>query len=57
MTGEDADGPQRRLAGQAGSSVHLVAPPPRLRKIIGMTGLQDMLPVRRADQAGHGQVA
>jgi len=46
-----------RYAGQAGSSVHLVAPPPRLRQIIRITGLEDELPVHRADQAGHAQVA
>jgi len=44
-------------AGQAGSSLHLVAPPPRLMKIIRITGLEDKLPVHRADQAGHVQVA
>jgi len=46
-----------RHAGQAGSSVHLVAPPPRLMKIIRITGLQDMLPVRRGDRAGHVRAA
>jgi anti-sigma B factor antagonist len=46
-----------RHAGQAGSSVRLVAPPPRLMKIICITGLQDMLPMHRRDQAGHVQVA
>ena len=46
-----------RHAGQAGSSLHLVAPPPPLRKIIGITGLEDMLPAYRGDQAGHVQVA
>ena len=46
-----------RHAGQAGSSLHLVAPPPRLMKIIRMTGLEDKLPVHRGDQAGHVQVA
>jgi len=46
-----------RHAGQAGSPLHLVAPPPRLRKIIRITGLQDELPVHRGDQAGHVQVA
>jgi anti-sigma B factor antagonist len=46
-----------RHAGQAGSSLHLVAPPPRLMKIIRITGLEDKLPVHRADQAGHVQVA
>ncbi len=44
-------------ARQAGSSLHLVAPPPLLRKIICITGLADQLPVHRADQARHGQVA
>ena len=44
-------------AGQAGSSLHLVAPPPRLMKIIRITGLEDKLPVHSADQAGHVQVA
>ena len=43
-------------AGQAGSSLHLVAPP-RLMKIIRITGLEDKLPVHRADRAGHVQVA
>ena len=46
-----------RHAGQAGSSLHLVAPPPRLMKIIRLTGLQDTLPVHCEDQAGHAQVA
>ena len=46
-----------RHAGQAGSSVHLVAPPPRLMKIIRITGLEDMLPMHRGDQARHVQVA
>jgi len=46
-----------RHAGQAGSSLHLVAPPPRLTRIIRITGLEDKLPVHRADQAGHVQVA
>jgi anti-sigma B factor antagonist len=46
-----------RHAGQAGSSLRLVAPPPRLMKIIRITGLEATLPVHRADQAGHGQVA
>jgi len=46
-----------RHAGQAGSSLQLVAPPPRLMKIIRITGLEDELPVHRGDQAGHAQVA
>jgi len=46
-----------RHAGQAGSPLHLVAPPPRLMKIIRITGLEDELPVHRGDQAGHVQVA
>ena len=46
-----------RHAGQAGSSVHLVAPPPRLMKIIRITGLEDTLPVHQGDRAGHVQVA
>jgi anti-sigma B factor antagonist len=46
-----------RHAGQAGSSLQLVEPPPRLMKIIRITGLEDKLPVHRADQAGHVQVA
>ena len=46
-----------RYAGQAGSSLHLVAPPPLVRKIIRITGLEDKLPVHRGDQAGHVQVA
>ena len=46
-----------RHAAQAGSSVRLVAPPPLLKKIIRITGLTDQLPVHRADQAGHVQVA
>ena len=46
-----------RHAAQACSSMHLVAPPPLLRKIIRITGLADQLPVHRADQAGHVQVA
>ena len=43
-------------AGQAGSSLHLVAPPPQLMKIIRITSLEDKLPVRRK-QAGQAQVA
>ena len=46
-----------RHAGQAGSSLHLVAPPPQVMKIIRITGLEDKLPVYRGDQAGHVQVA
>jgi anti-sigma B factor antagonist len=46
-----------RHAGQARSSLQLVAPPPRLMKIIRITGPEDKLPVHRADQAGHVQVA
>ena len=46
-----------RHAGQAGSSLHLVAPPPRLMKIIRITCLEDKLPVHRGDHAGHVQVA
>ena len=46
-----------RHAGQAGSSVHLVAPPPRLMKVIRITGLRDKLPVHRGDQAEHVRVA
>ncbi|HTQ89762.1 MAG TPA: STAS domain-containing protein [Streptosporangiaceae bacterium] len=46
-----------RHAGQAGSSLQLVAPPPRLMKIICITGLEDKLPVHRGDQTGHVQVA
>ena len=40
-----------RHAGQAGTSLHLVAPPPQLMKIIRITGLEDELPVHRRDQA------
>jgi len=46
-----------RHAGQAGSSLHLVSPPPLLKKLIRITGLEDKLPVHRGDQAGHLQVA
>ena len=46
-----------RHAAQARSSLHLLAPPPLLRKIIRITGLADQLPVHRGDQAGHMQVA
>ena len=46
-----------RHARQAGSSVHLVAPPPLLVKIIRITGLQHTLPVHRGDRAGHMQMA
>lgn len=46
-----------RHAAQADSSLHLVAPPPRLMKIIRITGLGDQLPVHRADQAGHARIA
>ena len=45
-----------RHAGQAGSPLHLVAPPPRLKKIIRITSLEDKLPVRRKE-AGQAQVA
>jgi len=46
-----------RHAWQTGSSLQLVAPPPRLLEIIRITGLEDKPPVHRADQAGHVQVA
>ena len=46
-----------RHAGQAGSSLHLVAASPRLMKIIRITGLEDKLPVHRGDHTGHVQVA
>ena len=46
-----------RHAGQTGSSLHLVAPPPRLMKIIRITGLEDTLPVHREGRAGQAQVA
>ena len=46
-----------RHARQAGSPLHLVAPPPRLKKFIRITGLEDSLPVHRGDQAGQAQVA
>ena len=46
-----------RHAGQAGCLLHLVGPPPRLMKIIRITGLEDKLPVRRADQARQVEVA
>jgi anti-sigma B factor antagonist len=46
-----------RHAAQAGSSLHLMAPPPQVRKIIRITGLEDELMVHRGDQAGHVQVA
>jgi anti-anti-sigma factor len=46
-----------RHAGQAGSSLHLVAPPPQLMKIIRITGLEDKLPVHREDQRGQANVA
>ena len=46
-----------RHARQAGSRVHLVAPPPLLVQIIRMTGLQHTLPVFRGNQAGHMQMA
>jgi anti-sigma B factor antagonist len=45
-----------RHAGQTGSSLHLVAPPPLLMKIIRMTCLEDVLPVHRADQGGKTQL-
>jgi anti-sigma B factor antagonist len=41
-----------RHAGQAGSSLHLVAPPPRLMKIIRITGLEDKLPVHSGTRPG-----
>lgn len=43
-----------RHAGQAGSSLHLAAPP-QLLKIIRITGLEDVLPVHRGDQTGQTQ--
>jgi anti-sigma B factor antagonist len=46
-----------RHARQAGSPLHLVVPPPRLLKIIRITGLENELPLHRGDQAGHVQVA
>ncbi len=46
-----------RHAARAGCSLHLVAPPPRLMKIIRITGLEDKLPVHREDQAGQAHVA
>ena len=46
-----------RHAGQTGSSLHLVAPPPGLMKIIRITGLEDTLPVHREGRAGQAQVA
>ena len=46
-----------RHAGQAGSSLHLVAPPPQLMKIIRITGLEDTLPVHREGRAGQARVA
>jgi anti-sigma B factor antagonist len=46
-----------RHAGQAGSSLYLVAPPPLLKKLMGITGLEDKLPVHRGDQTGRVQVA
>ena len=46
-----------RHAGQAGSSLHLVAPRPLLMKIIRITGLEDKLPVYRETQARQPQVA
>lgn len=41
-----------RHAGQAGSSLHLVAPRPQLVKIIRITGLDHRLPVYRGDLMG-----
>lgn len=46
-----------RHAGQAGFPLNLVAPRPRLMKLIRITGLEDRLPVHRGDQAEHVQVA
>ena len=46
-----------RHAEQAGSSLHLVAPPPLLRKIIRITGLKDKLPVHSEEQAWQAHVA
>ena len=46
-----------RHAAQVGSPLYLVAPSPRLMKIIRITGLDDQLPVHRGDQTGHVQVA
>ena len=42
-------------AGQAGSCLHLVAPPPLLVKIIRITALDGHLPVRSGTQAGPGR--
>ena len=42
-------------AGQAGSCLHLVAPPPLLMKIIRITGLDGQLPVH-SGPAGPGRV-
>ncbi len=47
-----------RHAGQAGCSLHLVAPQPMLVRIIRITGLQDtLLSVHLGDRAGLVQVA
>jgi anti-anti-sigma factor len=44
-------------ARQARSSLLLVAPPPLLRKIIRITGLEDKLPIYSEDHARHVHVA
>ena len=47
-----------RHAGQAGSSVHLVAPPPRLPgRSSASPAWRTSCRSHRADQAGHAQVA
>jgi anti-anti-sigma factor len=49
--------PMSRYAGQAGSSLHLVAPQPLLVEIIRVTGLDGKLPVHRGDRAGQAALA
>jgi anti-anti-sigma factor len=46
-----------RHAGQAGSSLHLVAPSPRLVKLMRITGLDEELPVHREDRSGEVALA
>jgi anti-anti-sigma factor len=47
----------RRHAGQAGSCLHLVAPPRRLVTLMRITGLDQELPVHRGDRTGEVALA
>ena len=44
-------------ARQTGSSLHLLTPPPRLVKLIKITGLDEMLPMHRGERMGEVALA